>query len=318
MGRFWKISPGGLGRQWKNWMEYGVAAVGFSEEGEIGDPSKFDSVQELMEKYHSLGRVRIHQAARQLWRFTKEVQIGDFMVAYKLYHILDIGVVTGECTSEWDELAENNQIYYNRRQVHWLGLEKTEIVGEDARHYISKYMTIFSINNVHVIEQVRNLLETADEDGKLPKKFRKHLYSPPKATDIESPRRVKYEIYRKIRDTKKTRALKRIYENKCQICGRRIDIPGSGFYSEVHHIQPLGGDHSGPDTYSNMLCLCPWHHAEMDMKVFYIDPKTLTVVHSNKKNRYHGKSIHIDEEHEIDSHYLLYHRDTICFHWKQE
>ena len=60
MGRFWKISPGGLGRQWKNWMEYGVAAVGFSEEGEISDPSKFDSVQELMEKYHSLGRVRIH------------------------------------------------------------------------------------------------------------------------------------------------------------------------------------------------------------------------------------------------------------------
>ncbi|MHA1494171.1 MAG: hypothetical protein ACTSRQ_09145, partial [Candidatus Thorarchaeota archaeon] len=93
MGKFYKISPGGLGYQWRNWLSLELAAVGFSMRGQLGEISQYKNLDELILKYQSLGVDRPHQSARQLWRFARDVQIGDFLVAYKLYHILDIGVV---------------------------------------------------------------------------------------------------------------------------------------------------------------------------------------------------------------------------------
>jgi 5-methylcytosine-specific restriction protein A len=77
-------------------------------------------------------------------------------------------------------------------------------------------------------------------------------------------------ISRIIRDTKISKKIKAVYNNKCQVCATRLEIPG-GYYSEGAHIIPLGFDCHGPDLESNVLCLCPNHHVLMDSFAFTFD-----------------------------------------------
>lgn len=86
-------------------------------------------------------------------------------------------------------------------------------------------------------------------------------------------RRTRFMTSRIIRDSQKSLDLKALYEHRCQVCQRRIEVRRGDFYSEAHHLQPLGGRHSGPDIKPNMLVLCPWHHAEFDYFLFFIDAR---------------------------------------------
>lgn len=70
-------------------------------------------------------------------------------------------------------------------------------------------------------------------------------------------------VTRTIRSTAVSRAVKRLYQDHCQVCGLRLDIPG-GSISEGAHIQALGKPHHGPDVPENVLCLCPNHHTLFD------------------------------------------------------
>ncbi len=80
-------------------------------------------------------------------------------------------------------------------------------------------------------------------------------------------------VTRIIRDTPKTLKLKKLYKDKCQVCGLQIKKNDGTFYSEVHHIKPLGGTHNGSDDESNMIVLCPNHHAMFDLGIpkFIVD-----------------------------------------------
>ncbi len=76
--------------------------------------------------------------------------------------------------------------------------------------------------------------------------------------------RIEVTTFRVLRDTQRARRVKAWHGNQCQICGHRILLTDGTFYSEAHHIKPLGEPHQGPDDESNILCLCPNHHAELD------------------------------------------------------
>lgn len=87
-------------------------------------------------------------------------------------------------------------------------------------------------------------------------------------SDIAAPpERVETHVQRIVRDTNTAKTLKALYEYKCQICGLRIEPASGSFYIEVHHVQPLGGGHHGLDIHSNMLVLCPNHHAMFDFGI---------------------------------------------------
>lgn len=72
-------------------------------------------------------------------------------------------------------------------------------------------------------------------------------------------------VTRRIRDTAMSRDLKKAYRQKCQICGASIPGDGNRFYSEGAHVRPLGRPHFGQDLRSNLLCLCPNHHTQLDI-----------------------------------------------------
>jgi putative restriction endonuclease len=114
------------------------------------------------------------------------------------------------------------------------------------------------------------------------------------------PERKDITTLRVVRDTKKSREIKELYEYRCQICGLQIEGPG-GRYAEAAHIRPLGRLHNGPDAFENLMCLCPNHHAMFDLGVFTINDDLYL-------NGVEGR-LSILPQHRINSAHLQYHRE---------
>ena len=76
-------------------------------------------------------------------------------------------------------------------------------------------------------------------------------------------------VTRTIRSTAVSRAVKALYDDRCQVCDTRLEVPG-GTIAEGAHIRALGKPHRGPDVPDNVLCLCPNHHALLDDGGIYI------------------------------------------------
>jgi putative restriction endonuclease len=72
-------------------------------------------------------------------------------------------------------------------------------------------------------------------------------------------------VSRRIRDSAMARRVKSLYDHECQICGTTIVTSTGLRYSEGAHVRPLGKPHLGPDTPTNLLCLCPNHHTLLDV-----------------------------------------------------
>ena len=126
----------------------------------------------------------------------------------------------------------------------------------------------------------------------------KEPFLTPMATDIVEPRltqRHAVHTYRILRDTALSRWLKYIYAYECQVCGMTIELPNGDRYAEVHHIQPLGTPHNGPDILENMLVLCPNHHAMCDLGAIHLSLKELRVSknHSISRQRFEYHNVKI-------------------------
>jgi putative restriction endonuclease len=123
-------------------------------------------------------------------------------------------------------------------------------------------------------------------------------------SDIAAPPdRVETHVQRIIRDTNAAKSLKALYDYKCQVCGLRIEPASGNFYIEVHHVRPLGGVHHGLDTYSNMLVLCPNHHAMFDFGI----PQFIT--HESIKI---GEASHsLACKHNLEADVVAYHNEQI-------
>lgn len=116
------------------------------------------------------------------------------------------------------------------------------------------------------------------------------------------PGKTNNQVIRFIRDTAKSKHLKKKYQNHCQICNYRIQISPTKFYSEVHHLCPL--KNGGDDNFGNMIVLCPTHHAEFDYKVIGIHEDGNSII--DKDGKIIGK-LTLTSDHKI-------HEKNIKFH----
>jgi 5-methylcytosine-specific restriction protein A len=78
-----------------------------------------------------------------------------------------------------------------------------------------------------------------------------------------------------VRNQSFVRLVKRLRNHTCQICNVSLQIGNNSYYSEVHHIQPLGMPHNGPDIVGNMICVCPNCHKKLDYGFTQIDFETI-------------------------------------------
>ncbi len=102
----------------------------------------------------------------------------------------------------------------------------------------------------------------------------------PTAIDVDEndwPTRIRTEISRIVRDTATARALKRLYDGQCQLCGNRLEISPGEFYLEAHHLKPLGKKHNGPDVEENLMCVCPNCHVLLDFNAQPFKLKNLKI-----------------------------------------
>jgi predicted restriction endonuclease len=90
------------------------------------------------------------------------------------------------------------------------------------------------------------------------------------------PKKSKSEVWRFVRNSKKVKELKKLYDDKCQICNQRIDLNNGRFYSEVHHYNPL--KKQSDDDYDNMIVVCPVHHIKFDFEVIWIHLNGTTII----------------------------------------
>jgi 5-methylcytosine-specific restriction protein A len=122
--------------------------------------------------------------------------------------------------------------------------------------------------------------------------------------------RVETTTTRIVRNTDRARELKATYESHCQLCGDARHRAPLEHYAEAHHIKPLGRPHEGPDTKSNMLVLCPNHHADLDHGLVHIDPETLEITHATDET-VSVRELLCKDDHDINKAMLEYNNEEI-------
>lgn len=125
-----------------------------------------------------------------------------------------------------------------------------------------------------------------------------------------TPNKITKEVKTIERNHSVVTKLKRLYGDQCQICRVKTDVGGNEYYSEVHHIQPLGA-HRGPDIIENMIVLCPNHHVMFDKGAITIDLDEKEVFHANDNHKINNKTVIL--KHDIEEEYIKYHNLNI---WK--
>ncbi len=76
-------------------------------------------------------------------------------------------------------------------------------------------------------------------------------------------------------------------------------------------MQPLGKKYRGPDHVSNILALCPTHHAMMDLGVLAVEPASLKILSINEYELSRGAKLALRREHGLNQKYLKFHLDNI-------
>src|SRR5829696_1829677 len=88
--------------------------------------------------------------------------------------------------------------------------------------------------------------------AKIPEKTAPGQITAEEPAGYSVPNRREVRLSRIIRDTAQARAIKVLYDHRCQMCGTRLKCP-AGPFAEAAHIRPLGAPHNGPDTKNNPL-----------------------------------------------------------------
>lgn len=119
-------------------------------------------------------------------------------------------------------------------------------------------------------------------------------------------------ISRSIRDGDQARTLQSLYDDRCQVCGKRRATGDGTGYSEIHHLKPLAEPHGGSDATENMLVVCPNHQADLDNGVLRIGAKTQEIDHPFD-SAVDGEELTVAEDHELAPMSIEYHNQTIHF-----
>ncbi|MDS0298286.1 HNH endonuclease [Halogeometricum sp. S1BR25-6] len=133
------------------------------------------------------------------------------------------------------------------------------------------------------------------------------------ASDLDAPERVETTRTRIVRNTPLATALKRRYDFACQVCGetRRRGAGEDDGYAEAHHVRPLGRPHDGPDAESNLLVLCPNHHADFDYGTVAVDPESYRIAHAYDA-AVDGETLFVRGDHALDARFLDYHNREVA------
>ncbi len=162
---------------------------------------------------------------------------------------------------------EDGKWYHNLKKFPGILFDKNGYIIFNNEEEYSSSPELQIRQDLHIVNGIENLSQYRKFTG-----FQKKLItgiiedeSSQKENDEEITRirreldiilRKKYLVYK----------IKNLYNNTCQICSTQLEIGKNKYYSEVHHIIPLGKPYNGSDTLENMICVCPNCHIRLDYK----------------------------------------------------
>ena len=80
------------------------------------------------------------------------------------------------------------------------------------------------------------------------------------------------------------------------------EIGKNKYYSEVHHLRPLGGE-KGEDDHKNMIVVCPTHHKSFDYCSIRISLDGKDVIDRNEKKL---AKLYMKRKHKLSSENIVY------------
>lgn len=185
----------------------------------------------------------------------------------------------------------NGKWYHNLTQFPGVLFDKNGyIIFKKEEDYInnSKLQIKKDLHIINGIESLDNYSKFTEREKELIKGIA--FGTEDKDDNEESTIRVIREIEIILRKKNLVDKIKKLYYNTCQLCENQVVIGENKYYSEVHHIIPLGKPHNGIDSLENMVCVCPNCHIKLDFKAIPLNEDIL------KQNR-----------HKISSKSLKYH-----------
>jgi len=312
--QLWRMFAGKDHCQWRKWVRIGVMAIGWGQDLciEPFEGCAYQDIEDIFVKEHGDTR-RTRRAARQFWRFAAEARKGDLVCVYDMGSLLGAGIIIGDYQYVDDSLSENGSVFACRRDVDWLRTDVRPLSPHEKSVLLQRNeWSIVRIDDERVKAMVHRWAYS-EIDENIENLARR---SGPELDDDEFEKKMGRVTRTAVRrDSKKANTFGRAYNMECQICRMSIIQPDGRRFVEVHHIKPVGERHNGPDRMSNMICLCPNHHAEMALGAFYIDPESRSVVHFDRDSPIHGKRVHSLREGWPDAQFLKYHKMVICAEW---
>lgn len=182
------------------------------------------------------------------------------------------------------------QVYFlNGSEFVAKGVVATEKVTHDDWHGSPKlFREIHKIRMLNIPVSLRLLREQISDWGwprskqpiqtSVPARFEQLflqiIHDPPTPSDADATAlKVRVEYEKRIRDSAMIKKLKAKYGYRCHVksCDFHLPLSTGVDYVEGHHVKPLS--HDGPDTASNILILCPNHHALFDYRAPVFETK---------------------------------------------
>jgi hypothetical protein len=269
------IHPSGGDTRGKvNWAKTLEDPVDFLADGraELLTPHERDALLQL----HPDGKARFWGTFDQEWR-ANHIQAtgpGAVVVFTADKHARGIGVIGAVLKNSsfadtlWDADAENGSYAF---VYSVLGFEHVEIPYREIARMLGKGLA-YPFRRLATAEgQEADAFAEAVRAGTASEPFDLDLGAelPAVPEGSSNPGTASSTVTRIVRDNTVSRWVKKLYGNRCQICGTAVETR-TGTYSEGAHIRALGGGHGGPDVPSNVLCLCPNDHVRFDSGALYL------------------------------------------------
>ena len=289
MKNSWKISPGDHAENWQLFSSAGCIGIGWLPEQDYSVFKSQEDILSALEAEHGVGASGHGAgAARIVWAFANEIAVGDIVIANDgRNRVVGVGTVSSEyitSDSEMNPIRGADTHRRHARLVDWVVSKPVELVPERPRQFFFGIPTLHSLKQSDLKAILASYQAVYQNDPELAESLAAILNlplegAPPNAVDLHRPpTRIETTTFRILRDTRVAISVKELHNYECQLCGLTINLPNGKRYAEAHHIRPLGGGHEGDDQPSNVLCLCPNHHAHCDYGVVKLDPSEMNSV----------------------------------------
>ena len=325
MTAVWKIAPGEDAMAWPECRDFGCILVGWNY---LGSYRKFRStaaIEEALDKSpgHRSG------AARSIWQFTHQVQVGDVVIAnVGRSGIAGIGVIQSEyLPPKHPRTPIRHSLFPNARLVEWhittpiqlskfffniptVQLLRLSQVREIRDAYLNAQprlkKTLSNIFDAVLSSEVDNSATSASMQSLSALLSKDSAFDPADAEDGRE--KVLSSIIRRRGQPEFRRKLLHLYQSRCAISGCDIEA-----VLEAAHIFPYKGPKT--NTASNGILLRADLHTLFDLKLISID-KNFRLLVSEKLNgsiyeTYRGKRLRLPNKssHRPSEASLSYHRD---------